>query len=96
MYLGTSTLTALEIFIWGYNSCLEFKGLVEKEESSLSGFYEFVKSTYDTSPNSMGWRMLILNHCRGDEELALKEFFTLYDRFVRLTENNGGEQVSDE
>jgi hypothetical protein len=95
MYLVKPSLSSLQLYIWGYDACLSFKELSCEKEPDWHEFYLFLLGIYDSSGNSMGWKELIVNHCRGDEEQALKEFFKLYDRFTRLKGNNGGEPVSD-
>ncbi len=95
MYLGRPTLEALSLFIRGYETCLLFRGVNQEEEPDMYGFYLFLLGVYDKTGNSFGWRGLIVNHCQKDDELALAEFFKLYDRFQALRENNNAEWVTD-
>lgn len=86
MFLGSNSITALWHFLDGYQAAEREYALCRREELFPLPFRYFHEYTgYRLQGSSvMGWRLLILNACNGEEETALQKFFDFYDEFRQV------------
>jgi hypothetical protein len=80
MWLGEATLTALRRFTDAYQFALMQHGIDERLDPPLGEFHDFC-ARYFQSASEAGWCRIILADNFGQEEQALRQFFTLFDDF---------------
>lgn len=88
-YIGPSRLIKnLETYLYGYQAALEINRI---EERNCAPFSLFLHWLVATRPGSWakGWANQLLDHARGDNELALNEFFKLTAEFGSLRPEYG-------
>lgn len=90
VFLGSCSISALRSFLDGYNMALydlmAEERLIRLQPLPFSLFDSFaanrcIQTGYQSG---MGWHMIILQQCGGDEKKALYTFFELYDEFMAI------------
>jgi hypothetical protein len=82
MYLGSTTITALQNFIDGYNFACYIKDVEERLSPPWQDFHEFVRARTGFAESTGGWCYMLLHHCDGDETVALALFFEWFAAFT--------------
>jgi hypothetical protein len=81
MFIGDRGISALDCFISGYFYATLTNDIEVKDEFRFSEFHDWVAQYFKWKESTAGWRRIILQECKGDEEKALSKFFELYDKF---------------
>jgi len=87
MYIGEKKLSILQGFLHGfYYASSVYNVHDELAEPDFGRFHDWVAVYYgrvvDGRINSVaGWKNIIIEECKGQEELAVDVFFELYDKF---------------
>ncbi len=80
MYIGDNKISTLKSFIDGVEYAMDVYEI--EKESPLEGFHDWVADYYGWYESTAGWKNVILRESGESEERALKEFFSLYDKFL--------------
>lgn len=83
MYIGDRKITTLDNFLNGAFFTLKIYEIEnDPNRPDFQKFHDFVSNYYDREESTMGWKNIILNENKHEEEKALNEFFRLYDEFI--------------
>jgi hypothetical protein len=80
LWLGETSLTALWDFVNGYQFALSQHGIDEFLDPPFHEFHVFCAG-YFQGASAAGWCRIILADNYGQEEQALRQFFSLFDQF---------------
>ena len=81
MYVGESTITAVNAFIKGYFAACVANEIDEKLTPDFGGFNDFTAAYFKWRESTAGWKNILLEECGHDESTALSLFFNLFDAF---------------
>jgi hypothetical protein len=81
MYLGEKSIDVLEAFIDGYQYALDSFEITDERNTEFEKFRGWVIKYYERGQYSGGWKHLILEDCKGDQQKSIDRFFDLYDKF---------------
>jgi len=86
MYLGSEKISDLLVFISGYILALDDLKITEKKilPLSINFFHDYVAKKFDYYESTSGWRKMILDQVKQNEEEALKLFYSLFDEFKQI------------
>ncbi|KYC35143.1 hypothetical protein WA1_08225 [Scytonema hofmannii PCC 7110] len=92
MYLGTSSITRLEMILRGYTLARREVGLAPTEqEREFEGFQPWLQQRYGIKSNQSWAKIILFNSM--DEREALERFFELFEEY--LNRNKSSNQVSE-
>jgi hypothetical protein len=80
LYIGSKSLRDLQLYISGFKAS-DWVNNKTEELRDLIEFHDFVARQYNLESSGDGWPRIILNHCKGDQQNALTEFFRLLELF---------------
>jgi len=82
LYLGETSITVFKGYFYGF---LEGSKLLENKElaAELTKLNNWVAMRLGYFEGTSGWKNMLLKLENGDEEKALKKFFTLLDEFKK-------------
>lgn len=81
MYLGQKSIDVLNAVIDGYCYALDSYKITDKRSEEFEKFREWVIKYYSRRQYTGGWKHLILEDCKGDQQKSVDKFFELYDKF---------------
>ncbi|WP_162794141.1 hypothetical protein [Runella rosea] len=82
MYIGKKSISALRIFMDGYQTCELFNGIKTKEtKPPFWIFFYWICKYYNHSGSYYSWDGIILQNCENDEVKAIETFFERFDEF---------------
>lgn len=81
MFTGDKGISALDSFIQGYFYAILANDIDIKGEIKFDEFPDWVAQYFKWTESTAGWRRIILQECKNDEDKALIKFFELYDKF---------------
>ena len=81
MYIGLKSIDVLDAFIGGYQYALDSYEIKDEKNTRFERFREWTLGQYARPNYAGGWKHIILEHSRGDQEKSVDTFFELYDRF---------------
>jgi Trp operon repressor len=91
MYLGTASITRLDILLKGYSLARREVGLAPtQEEREFDGFQSWVQEKYGIK-SEQSWAKIILFYSI-DEQEALERFFELFEEY--LNQNKSQNQAT--
>lgn len=88
MYIGEKDIMCLRSFLDGFQFCLRQNNIPEsKHLPSLPFFlfHEYTARHFRETSACKGYAAILKEHCKGDGEQALEQFFSLYDSFCEIT-----------
>ena len=84
MYIGGNGISALYFFIAGIHQAIFNYRLDEEFNRDIwlkHSFREWIVNHFDRGSTTAGWMHIILEENAGNEQVALRNFFELYDKF---------------
>lgn len=88
MYLGTSSITNLDMVLRGRNLALRELGVaLTKEEREFENFQAWIQERYGINSSGQSWAKIILLFSM-DEHEALERFFELLEEFLNRNKNS--------
>jgi hypothetical protein len=81
MYIGDKKITTLKSFINGYFYATWTNDIEVDDKIRFDDFHDWAAGHFKWKESTAGWNKIILDECKGDEELAVDKFFQLYDMF---------------
>lgn len=95
MYLGTSSITNLDMVLRGRNLALKEVGLAPAEqEREFIGFQAWIEEKYWIK-SGQSWAKIILFYSM-DEQEALERFFELFEEYLNRDKSSEVEEISSE
>lgn len=84
MWLGESSLTRLQLFVFGCLHITQDFGIkLDEAEPDFAGLHDWVAQRFGWRHSTAGWCHIILHACGGDEAKALEVFFELIEEYRR-------------
>ncbi|MFN7117094.1 MAG: hypothetical protein ACK4TA_09875 [Saprospiraceae bacterium] len=77
MYLGEKRLSTLQALIHGYYLAYG----ANPNNNIFKGFDDWIAKYYGWQESTAGWKNIIVEECKSDEEKAVDEFFKVFDKF---------------
>lgn len=88
MYLGTNSITRLEMYLRGYNLARREVGIPpDEQEREFAGFQSWIQNKYEIK-SGQSWGKIILFYSI-DEPEALTKFFELFEQYLNRERTDG-------
>ncbi len=93
VYLGRPSIMCLQAFLSGYNVAQYQLGESLNSPDCFDGFQEWIQKKFKID-SSQSWANIILFYSE-DERDALRQFFELFDEFVKGNSSTSEEPIKD-